>query len=123
MKKNRILIVEDNNLNLKLFYDLLSVKNFDVLCSNDGSDIINIVLENKLDLILMDIQLKETSGIDLIKSLKSNELTKNVPIIAISAYAMKHDEIRIKQSGCDLYISKPVSIDRFYKAVSLFINI
>lgn len=122
MKKSKILIVEDNDLNLKLFYDLLSIRNFAVICSKDGLDIVNIVLENKPDLILMDIQLKEISGIDLIKNLKNNEYTKHVPIIAISAYATRHDEIRIKQSGCEYYISKPVAIDKFYEAINMFIK-
>jgi two-component system cell cycle response regulator DivK len=120
--KGKILIVEDNDLNLKLFYDLLTIQNYEVITSKEGFGILEKVIENRPNLILMDIQLNGISGIDIIKELKSHESTQHIPIIAVTAFAMKHDEAKIIQSGCDLYLSKPVSIDRFFDAVSNFIN-
>jgi two-component system cell cycle response regulator DivK len=120
--KGKILIVEDNDLNLKLFYDLLTIQNYEVITSKEGFGVLEKVLENEPNLILMDIQLNGISGIDIIKELKANDQTQHIPIIAITAFAMKHDEAKIIQSGCDYYISKPVSIDKFFEAVSHFIN-
>ncbi|NRB11036.1 MAG: response regulator [Rickettsiaceae bacterium] len=111
---SKVLVVEDNDLNLKLFRDLLRTRDHDVVESSDGINVTNIVKTEKPDLILMDIQLNGISGIDLISDLKKNPETYNIPIIAITAFAMKKDEIKISSSGCDLYISKPVSIDRFF---------
>ncbi len=121
MKK--ALIVEDNDLNLKLFHDLLKIKDCEVIVSKDGFDVIKIVSEELPNVILMDIQLNSgISGIDLIKKLKNNENTKHIPIIAITAFARKTDEKLITKSGCDMYISKPVSIDYFFQAIDKFIN-
>jgi two-component system cell cycle response regulator DivK len=120
MQQPKILIVEDNDLNLKLFYDLLIMKNYNVLTSKSGENALDLVRAELPDLILMDIQLNGISGTDIIRDLKSREETKNIPIIAITAFAMKHDEARIIQSGCDMYISKPVSIDNFYRAIDSF---
>lgn len=119
---SKVLIVEDNELNLKLFHDLLMIQKHDVVISKNGLDIMNITTAEKPDLILMDIQLNGVSGIDLIKELKKSTSTKHIPIIAITAFAMKNDETRISKSGCDMYISKPVSIDDFFKAVNQFIK-
>lgn len=119
----KVLIVEDNDLNLKLFYDLLKVKECEVIISKNGVDVENITLKEKPDLILMDIQLGGgISGIDLIRDLKKNKDTKHIPIIAITAFAMKTDEERILESGCDMYLSKPVSIETFFQAIDKFLN-
>lgn len=118
----KVLIVEDNELNLKLFYDLLTIQKYDIAISKDGLNIVKITIEEKPDLILMDIQLNGISGMDLIKELKKNHATKHIPIIAITAFAMKNDEAKISKSGCDMYISKPVSIDVFFKAVNQFVK-
>lgn len=118
----KVLIVEDNELNLKLFHDLLMIQQYDVVISKDGLNIMDITTKEKPDLILMDIQLNEVSGIDLIKLLKQNSITKHIPIIAITAFAMKSDEAKISKSECDMYISKPVSIDNFFSAINKFIK-
>ena len=118
----KVLIVEDNELNLKLFHDLLMIQQYDVVISKDGLNIMDITTKEKPDLILMDIQLNEVSGIDLIKLLKQNSITKHIPIIVITAFAMKSDEAKISKSGCDMYISKPVSIDNFFSAINKFIK-
>lgn len=114
---NKVLVVEDNALNLKLFCDLLSIQHYEVITSKDGKNVLDMVKNEKPNLILMDIQLKGISGIDIIKELKADKETLDIPIIAITAFAMKNDEIKIRESGCNLYLSKPVSIDRFFEAV------
>jgi len=118
----KILIVEDNDLNLKLFYDLLTIQKYDVLASREGEGVYEMVLQYKPDLLLIDIQLNGISGIDIIKQLKSSSITRHIPIIAITAFAMKYDEVRIMEAGCDLYISKPVSIDYFFEAINKFLK-
>jgi two-component system, cell cycle response regulator DivK len=120
MKK--VLIVEDNELNLKLFTDLLSYKNYQVTYSKDGLNIPTLVAQDKPDIILMDIQLKGVSGIDIIQKLKVNPKTAHIPIIAITAFAMQTDEARIRASGSDDYLSKPVSIELFFQTIEKFIN-
>lgn len=120
MKK--VLIVEDNDLNLKLFRDLLIIQNYEVITSKDGLGILRIVRDEQPDIILMDIQLNGISGIDIIKELKSNPDTANIPVIAITAFAMKNDEAKISESGCDVYLSKPVSIDLFFSTLDKFKN-
>ncbi|HJK88970.1 MAG: response regulator [Rickettsiaceae bacterium] len=118
----KVLVVEDNELNLKLFCDLLTIKDHEVILSKDGFNILEIVIEQLPDLILMDIQLADVSGLDLIKILKNNPKTNKIPIIVITAFAMKNEVMRISESGCDLYLSKPVSIDNFFFSVERFIS-
>ncbi|MFK8040490.1 MAG: response regulator [Rickettsiaceae bacterium] len=114
----KILIVEDNELNLKLFYDLLTIKKFSILISRNGLDVIEIVKQEKPNVILMDIQLNsQVSGTDLIKELKGSSDTASIPIIVITAFAMKQEEEMLLKSGCDLYLSKPVSIYSFFNAI------
>ncbi len=119
---SKILIVEDNELNMKLFHDLLTIKNHTIITSKDGIDITSLASKEMPDLILMDIQLNGISGIDLIKELKKNPDLKHIPIIAITAFAMQNDQNIISKSGCDMYLSKPVSIDNFFKAIDHFIK-
>lgn len=118
----KVLVVEDNELNLKLFCDLLTIKDHEVILSKDGFNILEIVIEQLPDLILMDIQLTDVSDLDLIKILKNNPKTNKIPIIVITAFAMKNEVMRISESGCDLYLSKPVSIDNFFFSVERFIS-
>ncbi len=120
---DKVLIVEDNALNLKLFRDLLTTRKCEVITSRDGVGVSEIVLKEKPNLILMDIQLNGISGIDLIIDLKQNPETKHIPIIAITAFAMKSDAAKIIESGCDMYLPKPVSIQHFFDAVGQFINL
>lgn len=116
----KVLIVEDNELNLKLFRDLLIMRNHEVITSRDGVGVVPIVEKELPDLILMDIQLRGISGIDLIKELKNNANTKKIPIIAITAFAMKNDATKIAESGCDMYLPKPVPVDVFFSAIDKF---
>ncbi len=121
-KMQRVLVVEDNDLNMKLFQDLLTIKHCDVISSREGHDAFDLAVSEHPDLILMDIQLAGISGIDIIKALKSNANTSKIPIIAVTAFAMKHDEVNIMQSGCDMYLAKPVSIDQFFDAVAKYLE-
>ena len=118
----RVLIVEDNELNLKLFHDLLTIQEHEVVTSRDGRGILELVITSKPELILMDIHLNGLSGIDLVQILKNDSKTAHIPIIVITAIAMKMDEARISKSGCHMYLSKPVSIDKFFKAVEKFLS-
>ena len=115
-----VLIVEDNELNMKLFNDLLKANGYETLQSRSGLDGIEVAKARKPDLILMDIQLPELSGMDAIKWLKQDEELKRTPVIAITAFAMKGDEERILDTGCEAYLSKPISIAKFLETVRNF---
>lgn len=117
----RILIVEDNELNLKLFKDLLESNRYQVVDTRDGLEAFDLAKRSNPDLILMDIQLHGISGFDIIKQLKGDAEMKHVPIIAVTAFAMKDDEERILQSGCEAYISKPISIGPFLETIKGFL--
>lgn len=112
-----ILIVEDNVLNMKLFSDLLASRGHRIISTGDGMEVMELARQNKPDLILMDIQLPEVSGIDIIRWLKNDEELKPIPIIAVTAFAMKGDNERILASGCQAYISKPISVPDFIETV------
>ncbi len=120
--KKKILIVEDNELNLKLFRDLLETNNFDVVDTKDGLVAFDLVLSSMPDLILMDIQLHGISGFDIIKRIKQDDELRRIPIIAVTAFAMKDDEERILRSGCEAYISKPISIGPFLETINSFLT-
>jgi two-component system, cell cycle response regulator DivK len=112
-----VLIVEDNELNMKLFHDLLEAHGIRTIESRDGRHVLDIARENRPDLILMDIQLPEISGLEVTKLLKADNDLRNIPVIAITAFAMKGDEQKIREGGCEDYISKPISVSRFIEVV------
>lgn len=115
--KKKVLIVEDNELNMKLFQDLLEAHGIDTVETRDGQNVLDIAREQKPDLILMDIQLPEISGLDITKNLKSDEELKGIPVIAVTAFAMKGDEQKIREGGCEDYISKPISVTHFLDVI------
>jgi two-component system cell cycle response regulator DivK len=117
-----ILVVEDNELNMKLFHDLLEAQGYDVLQSRDGMEALKIARTHKPDLILMDIQLPEVSGLEVTKWLKEDESLRAIPVIAVTAFAMKGDEEKIREGGCEAYISKPISVVNFLETVQKFLN-
>ncbi len=117
-----VLIVEDNELNMKLFNDLLEAHGYETLQTRDGIDALKIAREHKPDLILMDIQLPEVSGLEVAKWIKEDDALKSIPIIAVTAFAMKGDEENIKQGGCEAYIAKPISVARFLETVEHFLS-
>ncbi len=113
----KVLIVEDNELNMKLFHDLLDSQGYQVLQTREGLSALGMAREHMPDLILMDIQLPEISGLEVTKWLKDDEELAHIPIIAVTAFAMKGDEERIRQGGCEAYISKPISVMHFLETV------
>ena len=117
-----ILLVEDDKLNMKLFNDLLQSNGYDTVQSTDGRDFLSMVRDKKPDLILMDIRLRELSGLDLTRMLKEDEKLKTIPVVAVTAFAQKHDKKRIQECGCDGYISKPVSVQKLLDTVSEFLR-
>ncbi len=116
-----ILIVEDNELNMKLFHDLLEAQGYTILQTRNGIDAIALARRNQPNLIVMDIQLPEVSGLDVIKWLKEDDKLRVIPIIAVTAFAMKGDEERIRAGGCEAYISKPISVSMFVETVRRFV--
>jgi two-component system cell cycle response regulator DivK len=117
-----VLIVEDNELNMKLFHDLLDAHGYGTLQTRNGLDALRIAREHRPNLILMDIQLPEISGLEVTKWLKDDEELRDIPVIAVTAFAMKGDEERIRQGGCEAYISKPISIGTFLETVRRYLG-
>jgi two-component system cell cycle response regulator DivK len=116
-----VLIVEDNELNMKLFHDLLEAQGYETLQTREGLQALALAREHRPDLILMDIQLPEISGLEVVKWLKEDEELSSIPIIAVTAFAMKGDEERILEGGCEAYLSKPISVMSFIETVKGFL--
>ncbi|MCB9982556.1 MAG: response regulator [Rhodospirillales bacterium] len=117
----KVLIVEDNELNMKLFQDLLEAHDIETVQANDGHKVLELAREHKPDLILMDIQLPEISGLEVTKQLKSDDDLKSIPVIAVTAFAMKGDEQKIREGGCEDYISKPISVGNFIEVIQSYL--
>jgi len=115
-----VLIVEDNDLNMKLFNDLLEAHGYHTLKTASGTEALEIARNQRPNLILMDIQLPEVSGEVVIQWIKADESIKYIPIVAITAFAMKGDEERILSKGCEAYLSKPISIAKFIETVKFY---
>jgi two-component system cell cycle response regulator DivK len=113
----KILIVEDNELNLKLFCDLLRAHGFEVEPVRDGREALDRARAFGPDVIIMDIQMPHVSGLELIEQLKAEEALQAVPVLAVTAYAAKGDEERIRDAGAEGYVSKPISVIKFVEAV------
>jgi two-component system cell cycle response regulator DivK len=117
-----VLIVEDNELNMKLFHDLLNAHGYETILTRHGLDAISLARAHRPDLILMDIQLPEISGLEVTRWLKEDDELKDIPVVAVTAYAMKGDEERIRSGGCEAYVSKPISVSMFLETVRRFIG-
>lgn len=118
----RVMIVEDNELNMKLFNDLLEAQSYETIQTRSGFEALDLARAHRPDLILMDIQLPEVSGLEVTKWLKEDEELSSIPVIAITAFAMKGDEERIRQGGCEAYISKPISVMKFIEVVKSYLG-
>lgn len=114
----KILVVEDNELNLKLFCDLLRAHGYEAEPVRDGREAMERARDFAPDLIIMDIQMPYISGLELIEQLKADDALKVIPIMAVTAYAAKGDEQRIRDAGAEGYVSKPISVLRFVEAVA-----
>lgn len=117
MDQKKILIVEDNELNMKLFHDLLEVHGYSTLQTKDGREALDLAREHRPDLILMDIQLPEVSGLEVTKWIKADDDLKDIPVIAVTAFAMKGDEEKIRSGGCEAYIAQPISVNSFLETI------
>jgi len=117
-----VLIVEDNELNMKLFRDLLEAHGYQVIGTNRGTDALDLVRRHRPDLILMDIQLPEVSGLDVTRWIKADPDLRAIPVVAVTAFAMKGDEERIREGGCEAYISKPISVSHFLDTIRKFLG-
>lgn len=118
----KILIVEDNELNMKLFTDLLDAHGYDTCQTREGLKAIKMAKKHKPDLILMDIQLPEVSGLEVTKWIKDDKEIADIPIVAVTAFAMKGDEKRIRAGGCEAYISKPITVSSFLATIRQFLG-
>jgi two-component system cell cycle response regulator DivK len=117
-----VLIVEDNELNMKLFNDLLEAHGYATLKTGHGIEAMELARAHKPDLILMDIQLPEVSGLEVTRWLKQDDELKSIPVIAVTAFAMKGDEERIREGGCEAYLSKPISVAKFISTVKTYLD-
>ena len=116
-----VLIVEDNDLNMKLFHDLLEAHGYRPVGARTGAEALNILKSLTPDLILMDIQLPEISGLQVTREISADPRLAEVPIIAVTAFAMKGDEERIRAGGCRDYIAKPISVVDFLEKVKRYL--
>jgi len=117
-----VLIVEDNELNMKLFHDLLEAHGYQTLQTRTGMEALELAREHRPQLILMDIQLPEVSGLEVTKWLKADDDLHTIPVIAVTAFAMKGDEERIRQGGCEGYMSKPISVPKFIETIKSYLG-
>jgi two-component system cell cycle response regulator DivK len=120
--KKTVLIVEDNELNMKLFSDLLEAHGYATLKTSNGVEAIELTRKHRPNLIIMDIQLPEVSGLEVTKWIKEDDDLCDIPVIAVTAFAMKGDEERIREGGCEAYLSKPISVAKFIETVQNYIR-
>jgi two-component system cell cycle response regulator DivK len=117
----RILIVEDNELNLRLLQDVLEFNGYTTIVSTLGLTAVDIARRQRPDLILLDIQLPDISGTEVARLLKADDLTRSIPVLAVTAFAMPGDRKQILESGCDQYVSKPVRLTEFLALVKHYL--
>src|SRR6202046_2577207 len=117
-----VLIVEDNELNMKLFHDLLEAHGYSTVGTRNGIEALDLTRKYRPDLILMELQLPEVSGVEVKKWLKDDPELRNIPVVAVTAFAMKGHEERIRQGGCEAYLSKPISVAKFMETIRRFLG-
>jgi two-component system cell cycle response regulator DivK len=117
-----ILIVEDNELNMKLFRDLLEAHGYDTLEARNGKDALKLIHSHRPDLIIMDMQLPEVSGLEVTRQIKNDDEIKAIPVVAVTAFAMKGDEEKFLAGGCEAYIPKPISVTGFVATVKRLVG-
>src|SRR5215813_8600622 len=118
-----VMIVEDHEPNMKLFHDLLEAQGYHTVCTREGFEVIDLARKHRPDLILMDIQLPEVSGLEVTKWLKEDPELRAIPVVAVTAFAMKGDEERIRKGGCEAYLSKPIPIAEFMETIRRFLGV
>ena len=115
-----VLIVEDNDLNLKIFSDLLEHHGYILITTAFGRAAVELAHQRKPDLIVLDIQLPDITGLDVAQQLKSDQETRAIPILAVTAFAMTGDRARVLASGCDDYLAKPFNVLEFLRMVEQY---
>ena len=118
----RILIVKDNELDVKLLKDILKTRGYETFQTGDGLEAISLAIAHLPDLILMDIQLPQVSGLEVTRWIKDDPELRAIPVVAVTAFAMKGDEERIREGGCEAYLSKPISVGLFLDTVRRFLG-
>jgi two-component system, cell cycle response regulator DivK len=118
----RILIVEDNALNLKLVKDILDFHGYATVATGSGAEALDLARHHQPHLILLDIQLPGMSGIEAVRRLKTDEQTRAIPVVAVTAFAMPGDQARILDSGCDGYLAKPFNVRALLAVVASYIG-
>ena len=118
-----VMIVEDNELNMKLFHDLLEAYGYRTIGTGNGFEVLDLARKRRPDLILMDIQLPEVSGLEVTKWLKEDPELQAIPVVAVTAFAMGGDEERIREGGCQAYLSKPISVPKFIETIRRFLGV
>jgi two-component system cell cycle response regulator DivK len=119
----RILVVEDNDLNMKLLNDVLEAHGYDVLSTGEGAVALEWAKQYHPDLILMDLQLPDISGLDVTRQLKADAATREIPVIAVTAFAMAGDEKKALDHGCDGYVAKPIVLRDFLNLIAGFVGL
>ncbi|MHB1361744.1 MAG: response regulator [Thermoleophilia bacterium] len=122
MDEKKILVVEDNVMNLELVSDLLEAHGFRVVQAQSGATAIALAEKELPDLILMDLQLPEMDGLEATRWLKRNQLTKDICVVALTAHAMLGDEEKAREAGCSGYIAKPINTREFAEVISGFLD-
>lgn len=118
----KVLIVEDNELNLRLFQDLLRAHGANVEGVRDARIAVERIADFHPDLVIMDIHLPHVSGVELIQRLRARPELEQIPVMAVTAYAGKGDEARVREAGADAYVSKPITVMRFVASVEELIG-
>jgi len=118
----QILIVEDNALNMKLLHDVLEAHGYSTITTGEGKAALTLAREHWPDLVLMDLQLPDMSGLDAVAELKRDERTRSIPVVAVTAFALVGDERKALAGGCDGYVSKPIALRNFLDLVEKFIG-
>ena len=121
-KTRKVLVVEDNELNMRLFCDLLDAYGYETYQCRDGAKAVEIARREQPDLIIMDIQLPEVSGLDITRWIKDDESIRAIPVLAVTAFAMRADEQRVREAGCEGYLSKPIQMKSFLSTVQELVD-
>lgn len=123
VSRKMILIVEDNELSMKLVHDLLEYRGYETLQATLGSDAVRITRESRPDLVLLNLQLPDISGLEVARTLKADAGTRAIPLVAVTAFAMRGDEEKARAAGVDGYVTKPIRIQEFLRTVATFLGL
>lgn len=120
--RKKVLVVEDNKMNLELVTDILEARGYAVVQATNGTEALEIANSEQPDLILMDIQLPEMDGLEVTRLLKKNMSTRDITVVALTAYAMRGDEAKAREAGCSGYIAKPINTREFARVIDGFLT-